>query len=108
MAIRGTPPLISASGAAGTRRRGRKVLLALADGYKPQKVGEVDTEAFWEQVDASDGEPFLSFEAALEEGEIGPDGAGSSSIWPLFAGGGLALVAVAGLGLGISRRREEG
>ena len=27
--------------------------------------------------------------------------------WPSFAGGGLALVAVAGLGLGISRRREE-
>ena len=31
-----------------------------------------------------------------------------SGQWALFAGGGLALVAVAGLGLGISRRREEG
>jgi len=87
---------------------GKATLTAIADGYRPQRLGEIETEAFWEQVDASDGDPFLSFEAALQEGEIGPDGAGSSASWPLFAGGGLALVAVAGLGLGISRRREEG
>jgi len=68
MAISGTPPLIRASCAAGTRRRGRKVLLALA---------------------------CIAGVVAL-----------ATIRWPLFAGGGLALVAVAGLG--ISRQREEG
>ncbi len=87
---------------------GTATLTALADGYLPKKIGEIEVESFWEQVDASDGEPFLSFEATLKEGEIGPDDGGSSASWPLFAGGGLALVAVAGFGLRVTRRREEG
>ncbi len=76
---------------------GAASLTVLAEDHLPAVAGVIESDTFWEQVEEEGGEPFLSFNVDLKEGEIGPpdgNGDGFNLGW-LMAGGGGALVLAA-------------
>ncbi len=85
---------------------GTAALTVLAQGYKPAIAGVIETETFWEDVEAGNGEPFLSFDVTLERGDITPsDGSGVNIGWLLVGAGGVALMTAAGASFVVMRRR---
>lgn len=87
---------------------GTVTLMAMADGYLPEVVAEVGEQTFWEDARAHPGESFLSFDVALEPGEVSLDDE-KSATGPLIMvlAGGLAALAAGGQ-LVLNRRRTAG
>ncbi len=86
---------------------GSATLTVVAQGYMPAIAGVIDAETFWRQVDEGDGEPFLSFDVTLEQGDIvPPDGGGVNAGWLLLAAGGVAVMA-GGASVAVMRRRGK-
>jgi hypothetical protein len=85
---------------------GTAALTVLAQGYKPAIAGVIEAETFWKDVEAANGEPFLSFDVTLERGDITPsDGSGVNIGWLLVGAGGVALMTAAGASVVVMRRR---
>jgi hypothetical protein len=83
--------------------RGRVTLLALADGYEPEVVAEIEAEDYWTEAAEHPEESFLSYRVAMRAGEISLEDKPSYPIW-LIAGG--ALLIAVGAMLYIRTRRH--
>lgn len=73
---------------------GRVTLLALADGFEPEVIAEIEAKDFWPQAAEHPDESFLSFDVAMRTGEIALEEKGSYPLY-LIAGGALFLAAAA-------------
>jgi hypothetical protein len=48
----------------------RLTLLALADGYDPKTLGQIDVDTYWKDVEHHDGQTFLNFSVTLSPAQV--------------------------------------